>query len=1072
LNETTGPRLFELVDSIARQPQFAALIAGLRAGGTVSVDGVWGASRGLVVAALSRRADGPVVAVCPCAAEMDTLADDAALFTDATVSRFPAWESEPGEQVMHDDIYADRLRLIKRLRSADRPRIVVTSIQSLLQPVPAESSWVDQSRRIRLDEEIDPRELARWLVERGFHSTSGVELPGEFSLRGGIIDLFAPDWLEPVRVEFLGDQVESLRRFSVSTQRSLAELEEIEVTLIKPSRKDRAHLVDYLPSGSWLLLVEPGLLEEEGRNYLQRLERAQDFHSTRATFARLATFPNILAENVAGGPEETSWSLPIESVERFSGQVGEVRAELESACAGHQVFVVCETQAEVQRLDEVLGTSRPAAAGSLQFVVGRLSQGFRLVSERVVLVSGAELFRRRDVARTTRRPLGRAIDSFLALRDGDLVVHLAHGIGRYRGLVLLEGRRQVEEHLALEFHGGTKIFVPASKIDLVQKYVGGSKHRPALARIGGRAWGRQKAAAEQAALDLAAEMIDLEAARAGRRGIRFPTDSAWQQEFDASFPYRETPDQIAAMAEIRRDMQAARPMDRLLCGDVGFGKTELAIRAAFKAVDAGYQVAVLVPTTILAEQHRRTFGDRMAEFPIQSAALSRFCTRKQQQEIIDGLACGGIDIVIGTHRLAGRDLKFHNLGLVIIDEEQRFGVAIKQRLRSFRKKVDVLTMTATPIPRTLHMSLLGVRSISNLQTAPEDRYAVQTRVSRWSEPLVRHAVLREINRGGQIFFVHNRVQDIEALADRLRRTVPEARIEVGHGQMPEGQLEDVMLRFMNGGFDLLLATTIVESGLDIPNANTIFIDDADRYGLADLHQLRGRVGRYKHRAYCYLLIDQKRHLTPEAARRLRAIEEFSELGSGFAIATRDLELRGAGNILGTQQSGHIANVGYELYCSLLDRAVRGLRQVPVEESIDASVELPGPVYLPADYVPDMRTKIDLYRRLLRIGSEDRLADLQAELVDRFGPLPDPVQRLLVLAKMRIWAHRCQIESIHVEDGYVVLRARPPAGIGPLVASSGTGLRQVDDQTAYLPVGNEVARSQRVWAAVESVLRPA
>ena len=525
----------------------------------------------------------------------------------------------------------------------------------------------------------------------------------------------------------------------------------------------------------------------------------------------------------------------------------------------------------------------------------------------------------------------------------------------------------------------------------MQKYVGGTKSRPTLAKLGGRLWERQKERVEEAVTDLAADMLELQAARASRPGIAFPADTEWQREFDASFPYHETPDQLITIDAIKHDMCQPRPMDRLLCGDVGYGKTEVAMRAAFKAVDAGYQVAVLVPTTVLCEQHLRTFTARMAEFPFEIAALSRFATRRQQTEIIRRLAEGSIDIVIGTHRLAQPDVQFHNLGLVIIDEEQRFGVEVKERLKALRQIVDVLTMTATPIPRTLHMGLLGLRDISNLETPPEDRLAVETRVARFDPELIRHAVLRELNRGGQIFFVHNRVEDIEILARRLRQIVPEANLAIAHGQMPEHDLEQVMLDFIDRRYDLLLATTIVESGLDIPNANTIFIDEADRYGLADLHQLRGRVGRYKHRAYCYLLIDPNKNLSPSAAKRLRAIEEFSDMGAGFAIAMRDLEIRGAGNILGTEQSGHIATVGYELYCDLLEQAVRQLKQLPPKTSIEVDVDLPGEGYIPRSYVPDMRLKIDLYRRLARVSNLSELADFRAELVDRFGPPPPPVR---------------------------------------------------------------------------------
>ncbi|MBN2215739.1 MAG: transcription-repair coupling factor, partial [Pirellulales bacterium] len=883
-------------------------------------------------------------------------------------------------------------------------------------------------------------------------------------------DVFAPDWLNPVRVELVGDVVESIRSFSVTSQRSLESLEQIEVTMLDPQGRHHAHLADYLPSESWFLLVEPGQLEEEGRNYLQRLERPDEAHSVSEVLRRVLRFPSVTASSIAAGSLEKTCRLKIESVERFQGDLRHVREQLDAAGAGQDVFVVCQTDAEVQRLAEVLGTTELAGAGRLHFPLGSLSTGFRLVGESVVLLAAGELFGRHDLRRPVQRRLGRVIDSFLELREGDLVVHVAHGIARYRGMKLLEKGDQVEEHLELQFDGGTRLFVPSSKIGLVQKYVGGAKGRPRLAKLGGATWQRQKATVQAAVTDLAAEMIELQAARQAEAGIRFADDTVWQTEFDAAFPYQETPDQLTTIASIKQDMRSSRPMDRLLCGEVGYGKTEIAMRAAFKAVDSGYQVAMLVPTTVLAEQHHRTFTGRMAAFPFEIAVLSRFATRKQQSEIIERLARGAIDIVIGTHRLAQPDVRFHNLGLVVIDEEQRFGVEIKQRLKTFRRTVDVLTTTATPIPRTLHMSLVGLRDISNLETPPEDRLAVETRVTRFQNDLIRHAVMRELNRNGQIYFVHNRVNDIHVVAAKLRSIVPEARLEIGHAQMSEHQLEKVMLDFVDHRFDILLSTTIVESGLDIPNANTIFIDEADRYGLADLHQLRGRVGRYKHRAYCYLLVDQNKNLSPTAAKRLRAIEEFSDMGAGFAIAMRDLEIRGAGNILGTEQSGHIATVGYELYCRLLEQAVGLLKQIPPRQSLEVDVDLPLQAYIPRNYVPDMRSKIDLYRRLARVANHDELADFRAELDDRFGPPPPPLGQMLAAAEVRIAAHQWGIRSMHLEDGYVVFRYTDAARIKRLAAAARGGLRVVDGRSAYMPLGSETPGAEELLSRVKSLLQ--
>ncbi len=1106
---------------LATHADFSEVLASLANGQAGTLGGVWGSSRALVAAALGQHCPSTLTVVLPHAADVDSLVDDLALFTDAEVKAFPATEADAGDRVVRDENFGQRQRLIKRLVGGSAPRIVVTSIQSLLQPLPSVEQLAAATQRIAVGKRLDVDAFTHWLAARGCQGTTAVELAGEFSLRGGILDVFPPDATDPLRIELFDEEVESIRTFDVATQRSLESLSTADVTVLAADAKLRTHFASYLPAGSWFMLVEPSDLEEEGKHYHRRLEHPEDYFATSTTLAEAFKFPSVTASGVPAGSYETTAHLQFESVEQFSGDVARVRGELESASTGQHVYLVCDTDAEVERLGEVFRETKLAQDGRLHFARGRLAHGFRVLNVNVdplapspsrgglgrgadvaessatsmtpplspppqgegdqtgsiasqsslILISAAELFHRTELSRPAQRPTGRAIDSFLQLREGDLVVHLAHGIGRYRGLKLLDKEAGAEEHLELEYAEGTRIFVPTSKIELVQKYVGGRKAKPTLAKIGGTAWLRQKKAAERAVEDLAVDMLQVQAAREARPGITFPADTPWQQEFDAAFPYQETPDQLTAIAAIKQDMQLSKPMDRLLCGDVGFGKTEMAIRAAFKAIDAGYQVAVLVPTTILAEQHRRTFTQRMAEFPFQIAAVSRFCTAKEERQILKQTADGTIDLLIGTHRLASPDVKFQNLGLVIIDEEQRFGVAVKERLKALRASVDVLTMTATPIPRTLHMSLLGVRSISNLETAPKDRLAVETRIARFDDALIRHAILRELNRGGQAYFVHNRIHDIQKVAHELQRIVPEATIGIGHGQLNETELEDVMLGFVRHEFDILLATTIVESGLDIPNANTIFIDDADRYGLADLHQLRGRVGRYKHRAYCYLLVDQKRHLSAEAARRLRAIEEFSQMGAGFALAMRDLELRGAGNLLGTQQSGHIAAVGYELYCALLEKAVRELKKLPPKDSVDVSVDLPVAAYFPERYLPDMRTKIDLYRRLARIGTESELDDLRAELADRFGEVPPPVEQLIELGRLRIWAHQHLLEAIHLEGKYAVLTYSNRGPLSRLVERSRGSLRVADARSAYLVLGPDADDPDRVLSRLKSLLRP-
>ena len=1069
-------RLRELPEKLEQTEGFDEAVRTLQRQQGVAFDGVWGSASALLAATLVRHCAGPLVLVAARPVDAETLADDLQLFHARIPLRFPPWETE-AERLVQDEAFGERLRTLKQLlRWEEEQRtasgtVLVTSIQSLLQPTPARDTIARSSRLLRVGERIAVDELRRWLAHNRFHATSAVELPGEFSMRGGIIDLFAPDWEQPVRIELFDDEIESLRRFDVASQRSLETLQAVELTVLQPARQAAAQLMDFLPPETWFLLLEPEQIAEEGKHYLGLLEDLEGFQSVPATFAAMNRFVVATAATLSRGAAEANCRLPIESVERFSGEIGRVRGELDRAAGESQAIVVTPTAGEIERLTEVFGETTLAREQRLHFAVGRLRQGFHLRSANLLVISAAELFLRGEVRRVSRRRLGKALDSFVDLRAGDLVVHLSHGIGRYRGIELIDKQGQREEHLQIEFDGGAKLYVPASKIHLVQKYIGGAKTRPKLAKLGGTIWQKQKQAAESAVQDMAAEMLELQAQRKTRPGIAFAPDGEWQREFDASFPYEETRDQLSAIADIKSDMESPRPMDRLLCGDVGFGKTEVAMRAAFKAVDNGYQVAVLVPTTILAEQHYHTFGERLAEFPFDISRLSRFCTSQQEREALAGLREGRIDIVIGTHRLASRDVQFHNLGLLIIDEEQRFGVEVKERLKQLRATVDILTMTATPIPRTLHMSLVGVRDISNLETAPDERMAVETRVTRFNNELIRHAVLRELNRGGQIYFVHNRVNDIDVVAKKLRMLVPEARLEIAHGQMHEEQLERVMVDFVAHRFDLLLATTIVESGLDIPLANTIFIDEADRYGLADLHQLRGRVGRYKHRAYCYLLVDPHKHITPNAAKRLRAIEEYSEMGAGFALSMRDLEIRGAGNLLGVQQSGHIATVGYEFYCDLLENAVRHLKQLPRKLSVDVDIELPGAAYFPDEYIPDIRLKIDLYRRLRRAATYDELAEFRAELLDRFGTLPDPAARMLELTELRLDATLWQIVHVGTENEYLVLTYGDRRRIEQLARRCPQPLRIVDERQAYLKLPEARANPNLFLQTAKSVLRP-
>ena len=1115
-----GGRLQALPDTLATHRGFADVIASLRAGHGGTVGGTWGSASALTVAAIARAVAlgeagkspaGPLVVVLPHAAEADAFVDDLALFMDAPAVLLPAVESFGEEEAAADPAEPLRLAVVKQLaaepfspagsaarrtarqdatlsragggrpsdgrQDAEPARVVVTSIQALLAPLPDPRDIEAGTRRLAVGGRIDPEELADWLAARGWQPADAIDTPGTFARRGGIIDLFAADWERPVRMELYGDEIESLRTFDTVSQRSVSTLEAIDLTALASTAGTagrRAQLGELLPAGSLVALVEPGELAEEAKRMHDRLGAAGLFEP-EDVFARLHRFPSITLSAIAPSSLEATAALAVESVERFTGALDRVKDELETVGKDQEVWVVCPSEAEEKRLGELLADSAPARTKRLHFARGHLSAGFRLVPEKLVLVSSAELFRREDApaARPVRQRLSRAIDTFLDLHEGDYVVHVAHGIGRYKGLKLLEKHGRTEEFLEVEFAESTRIYVPASCIELVQKYVGGTKLAPKLAKIGGTLWERQKQAVQKAVADMAADMIRLQATRASRPGIAFPPDTPWQREFEDSFPFDETPDQLTAIEAIRGDMEQPRPMDRLLCGDVGFGKTELAMRAAFKAVEAGAQVAVLVPTTVLAEQHRRTFTARFKEFPFVIRSLSRLASTAEERETLEGLARKKVDIVIGTHRLAQADIHFANLGLVVVDEEQRFGVDVKERLKALRASVDVLTMTATPIPRTLHMSMLGIRDISNLTTPPVNRIPVETKVARWDQSLIKNAIERELARDGQVFFVHNRIHDIHKVAQKLQSIVPEATIGIAHGRLSETELEEVMLSFVAGTTDILLATTIIESGLDIPKANTIFIDEADTYGLADLHQLRGRVGRSHHRAWCYLLVDETARLTSTAAKRLRAIQEFSSMGAGFSLAMRDLEIRGAGNLLGTQQSGHIATVGYELYCRLLEQAVRGMKKMPPAEPPPVNVDLPGEAWLPRDYIPDFRAKIDVYRRLSRATAESQVDDLGRELVDRFGPLPDEARRLLDFTKLKALATAHGIDSITRHPGMIMFGHHDRTAIEKLrqaAAKKGRVVRVVDQKTAVLPLRDDtLADPNKLLASVRSLL---
>jgi len=1077
--------LADLKRVLREQPGYEELAACLQRGGQGAVEGAWGSCRALMIAALAELVRGPCLVVVARPADLIAWQRDLESFTGAKPLLFPDVE-KLGSQPDGVEVGSQRLRVLRRL---DRARMVLTSVGALLAPVPAPEAVYRWALRIQVGHELALTTLIGWLLEHGYTRRDLVELPGEFARRGGIVDVYPVDADLPVRLEFFGDRIDSLRTFMPETQRSVETLAGVEVLAMHASSDGtptepqgatgEVMLLDWLPESACVFLVEPEEIEQVARDVLTRVPDPRGYFTPEAFRSQLARRRTVYVSAVPLAHRlPITWHIRATSIERFSGDVRRVKQELEQTASHDCVYIACHNEGEIRRLTEIVCDTPLWQAGQLHLLTGYVHAGFRLPDAGLLVLSDHELFRRdpawhaeRVVARKAyRRYEARAIDSFLDLKENDLVVHVAHGIARYRGLKLLESKGQAEEYLCLEFADSTLLYVPVSRIDLVQKYVGSWQRAPALSRLGSGTWEKKKAQVQQALLDWAAELLELQAIREAQPGIAFPPDSDWQREFEAAFPYDETPDQLAAWAAIKADMEKPRPMDRLLCGDVGFGKTELAMRAAFKAMAAGKQVAVLVPTTVLAEQHYRTFTGRLAEYPFLVACLSRFRSPGEQREIVRRLAAGQIDCIIGTHRLLSDDVRFADLGLVIIDEEQRFGVEHKEKLKKLRHTVDVLTMTATPIPRTLHMALVGLRDISNLETPPRDRLAIETRIVRRDPRLIREGIVRELLRDGQVYFVHNRVHTIHTVARDLRTWVPEARVLVAHGQMPEDDLERAMLDFFDGRADVLVATTIIENGLDLPRVNTIFIDQADQFGLADLHQLRGRVGRSRLRAYCYLLLDTDRPTTPQGLQRIKAIEEYSHLGAGFHIAMRDLEIRGAGNILGTEQSGHIAAVGYELYCQLLESAVRRLKNLPSPPRLDVAIHLPWRAWIPHEYIPDSRQKMEIYRRLNRLVDLDELADLTAELTDRFGAPPASVTWLLRLHELRLLAQAWSLETIYLEHRYLVLRYRNRKLAKELAQRSAGRLKLVDQTTLSARLTTEDRTPDRLYGLVKSLLQ--
>ncbi|HSI36531.1 MAG: transcription-repair coupling factor [Phycisphaerae bacterium] len=1078
--------------------------------GAATASGLWGSSVGAVAATLHSSMRRPVLLVCGHIDESDDIADDIELFLGARPDVLPALELSGALGSASEEQVANRMQLVARLAGMDEDHsrdpaakatapkdlpFIVAPVQALMQPVPSKNQLDQLIRTIRKGQSLEPEKLIVWLSEHGYNRLDQVEVPGDFAVRGGIVDVYIPGEFEQagdqvgltVRFDFFGDEVESIRTFDLSTLGSGQTLDQVRLIDLRGKFDDYEStlLLGHLPENTLVVLWAPLEIAEQAKSYLDRLpESVKGIYPLAAILRAAERFARVeLSQFDSAGVAIQSLvdkhrdiprvRLPIRSIQKFETVAKEALKELAEIASTADVTVFCENDGERARFTELLDADVPGLRKKLRLELGYLHHGFiwgehaesdEAATERggksaigngqsavptLAFVAHHELFHRYEQRRRVKKVINsRPVDSFLDLKVGDYVVHVAHGIAKFTGIQIVEKDGKKEEYLTLRFAENASLHVPASRINLIQKYIGGFSGHPQLSRLGSGAWEKQKQRVSEAVMDLAAEMIEVQAAREAETGTAFPPDTEWQMEFEAEFPYEPTDDQVTAADEIKKDMERPRPMDRLLCGDVGYGKTEMAMRAAFKAVEAGKQVAVLVPTTVLAEQHYRSFKERMASYPFAIDSISRWKTHREQKEIVKRVSAGEIDVLIGTHRLISEDIKFKDLGLVVIDEEQRFGVTHKERLKKVRKTVDVLTMSATPIPRTLHMSMVGVRDISSLTTAPQDRRSVVTEVMQYDPNRIKLAIYRELQRDGQVYFVHNRVNSILETAQEIQQLVPEARILVGHGQMGEGELEDIMLKFIRHEADVLVCTTIIESGLDIPNANTIVIDNADRFGLSELHQLRGRVGRWKNRAYCYLLLPADRPVTPIAAKRLKAIEEYSHLGSGFKIAMRDLELRGAGNILGPEQSGHIATVGYEMYCQLLEEAVRQLKNAPRPTMPEAHVDIGLSAFIPKEYIPADRQRMDVYRRLTRTSDLQNLADLQKNLNDAFGEPPRQVLLLFALTELRLLAGHFGIEKVVKHPPDVVLTVRDAAKAQYGMAGAPGTLRLVDEKTVY------------------------
>ena len=1127
MRESIRPRMppkSDLLDDIAASPPLAEKLARLRTGAVaVAFEQVVESARPIVAALLARAAKTRVWLVCADVRAQEAMHNELLHWHPGALF-FPEADRAPVEGALPDpETAAERLALVQTLATSRKKEIVVLTHGSLDDDVPSPTALKKLEIKLARGARLDREALLAQLAKAGYEHMPTVAARGQYAVRGGILDVFSFHHALPVRVELFDDEIESLREFDLDTQtsvrhvdtasfllgdatadaqptatttlRELIRAEDLTVDVGADFKDARVRILE----GSSLYATE----EDEDRiNRMNKMTEADGGFETSASFLQFdppensvnsvnsvssappveEDFTTAFLDHGLGEFEAGDFVVDEMKRERFFAQLRAWRLD------EWRVHIFCNNEGEIERLNDLIP---PVETDPLRFTIGPLARGFVFPAGKIAVLSDAELFGRYRNNRARRLALRRARDQaqrtqidFSELNDDDLVVHLEHGIGRYEGMKFIPNADgKAEEVLVVAFADDARLYVPLEQSFLISRYVGVGKRNPQLSQLGDGKWAKAKKSAEKAVFDYASKLLAMHAERETAQGFAFPQDTKWQHEFEASFLFKETPDQITAIAATKADMESERPMDRLICGDVGFGKTEVAIRAAFKAVTAGKQVAILVPTTVLAQQHYQNFRERFSDYPISVETMSRFRTPAEQRKTLEGLRDGSVDVVVGTHRLISKDVAFKNLGLVVIDEEQRFGVLHKERFKEMFQLVDMLTLSATPIPRTLYLSLMGAKDMSTIETPPANRIPTDTLICPYDERIIRDAIHRELARQGQVFFLHNRVQSIEKMRDRIAQLCPKARLLIGHGQMDEGELEDVMQTFVMGDADVLISTTIIESGLDIPNANTIIIDRADRFGLADLYQLRGRVGRAQHKAYAYLLLPRDMMSGGEARKRINAIKQYSSLGAGFKIAMRDLEIRGAGNILGTAQSGHIVTIGFDLYCSLLRQAVSKLKGEKVRPRLEVLLrtdfvttreaewagdekggrrrakgdgatgeeDVPtappatrnrrgwqrptentpspfafrlspstAPAFLPAAYIAESQPRIQAYRRLAEVTAQEQLDALRKTWRDRFGPLPEAAENLLAMTEIKLAAAARKIAIVEAREGKLML----------------------------------------------------